>query len=283
MSDNGYCVSCNTDSGSLWAKNWEGYCIYKCRDCGLRWCGDPEEVCGDYSEAFVDQKNVSDLIERCLVFWPKLVAKAMASVAKAKNKASFTDVCVGGQSRCLDIGTGTGFLPLILRFVGAKEVWGLDLNEPTLEKLKTFGIKTHFGEIATLDENDFDFIFIHHVLEHVPQPLEFLKDIHSRLASEGLLHVFVPNEGSLMSKVKSLVSWLGLKSKKYRHLDVGHHLFYFTPDSLCKLLQKAGFEVKVCQTVRNYKKDSYFSRAMYAFLEMLDLAPAIEVVASKSC
>jgi len=73
-----------------------------------------------------------------------------------------------------------------------------------------------------------------HVLEHVPQPLEYLRQLRAMMSRNGTLLVAVPDFGGLQARVFGR-HWL--------HLDVPRHLFHFTAPSVTRLLDAAGFEV----------------------------------------
>ena len=84
---------------------------------------------------------------------------------------------------------------------------------------------------ASLDELDpnarFDVITMIHVLEHVADPVTYLKSLKARLNPGGKLYIDVPDV------------------ERYRSVADLHiaHIYHFTADSLARLLEKAGFGV----------------------------------------
>lgn len=79
----------------------------------------------------------------------------------------------------------------------------------------------------------YDAVHLSFVLEHVRDPLATLREIRGLLALGGVLCIVVPNEFNPLQK---RLRWRG-----YTPLHP-HHLNYFTPDSLRKLAERAGFE-----------------------------------------
>ena len=76
-----------------------------------------------------------------------------------------------------------------------------------------------------------DLITMSHVLEHIPEPLDFLSILRANsLSSGGILFLEVPNEPSQW--VKSQIDW--------QRKGLGH-VNYFTRQSLEFLLERAGF------------------------------------------
>jgi SAM-dependent methyltransferase len=97
---------------------------------------------------------------------------------------------------------------------------GACVNAPTLDGLKSFG--DGFFSAATLRS----------YLEHEMHPLAVLNEVHRVLKPGGVAIVKVPNYASLNRMVMG-AKWCG-----FRYPD---HLNYFTPKSLKKMGEKAGF------------------------------------------
>jgi SAM-dependent methyltransferase len=76
----------------------------------------------------------------------------------------------------------------------------------------------------------YDVVIAHHVLEHVPSPLETLRKLHGWLRPGGRLLVFVPYE-------------FERRYSKYRPDDSDQHLFSWTAQTAAFLIENAGFKV----------------------------------------
>ena len=87
-----------------------------------------------------------------------------------------------------------------------------------------------------------------HVLEHTQDPLAELRAARAVLAPGGVLHVGVPNLAGFTITLKSWQSRLRLKRKRWKHYGALHHLWFFTPRTLARLVGAAGFEVSGWET-----------------------------------
>jgi 2-polyprenyl-3-methyl-5-hydroxy-6-metoxy-1,4-benzoquinol methylase len=87
-------------------------------------------------------------------------------------------------------------------------------------------------EEMPLSNASFDLVTLLHVLEHVPDPRETLNACRALLRPGGALFVALPNAGSPEAC---------LFGSAWYHLDLPRHLWGFTPSSLTRLAQEAGF------------------------------------------
>ena len=121
----------------------------------------------------------------------------------------------------------------------ARQVYNLDVN-------------TGFFESGRIFDNMFDVITLFHVLEHLPQPQQLLKELVSaNLNKDGLLIIEVPNINSFQS---------ALAKEKWMHLDVPRHINHFSYIKLKELTEQTGLTVI---------RSSYFSIHL-GVLGMLD-------------
>jgi len=132
----------------------------------------------------------------------------------------------------LDIGAGTGAM---LEALGSKfSLLAYDFIEPDIN-LAAY-IKSRDTEIAKdlpsleASRKKYDVIFLNHVVEHMVDPMEFLKSIKSKLTEEGIVYIEVPHND--------------YKKKD----DVFPHTLFFTPDSLFRMVSKTGFNVLEIKT-----------------------------------
>lgn len=93
----------------------------------------------------------------------------------------------------LEIGCGAGGILEIFRDAGSG-VLGLDFDDEFLDIARARKINVARGSTELLCENDkFDLIILSHVLEHIVEPAEFLKDLIIFLNDGGLLYIEVPS------------------------------------------------------------------------------------------
>jgi SAM-dependent methyltransferase len=139
----------------------------------------------------------------------------------------------------LDIGCGTGWISKIW-VDSAACVTGLEPSQARGSIARERGIRVLTCYVEDLDVSEsFDLIVIRHVLEHLEQPAEILRRLHSRLNPGGLLLIIVPNIDCIGRKLFD-TNWTWV---------LPWHCNFFNPQSLRSLLQLTGFEpVNMYQT-----------------------------------
>lgn len=158
--------------------------------------------------------------------------KVVADVSSSQSKILF------------DIGCGEGFFMSFLEKMGWS-VYGTDYSEagikaqnPHLFEKVTFGNaetdlnnRIAFGEKYTL-------VNLGNILEHVTDPVYFIRLVKSLVDKDGLLRIVVPNDTSEFQK---LLKSLGKSNDEW--YCAPDHLSYFNFNSLKNFLTKEGFEV----------------------------------------
>lgn len=207
-------------------------------DFGLERCGGcslvrtlpvpPQEVMGEYyPEAYYAQPkgrrfpSLVQAIQACLYRWR--VRRLEGWLAPTRR-------------RVLDVGCGPGFL---LEAFRARDWTGVGLertDQAARHGRESLALDIHTGDLwdGRLAEGSFDAAVLWHVLEHVPDPAQWLVRLGALLEPGGLLLVSVPNFRSPEAR---------LAGPGWFHLDVPRHLVHFTSATLNCQLEEAGFEV----------------------------------------
>ena len=100
---------------------------------------------------------------------------------------------VSTRSRILDVGCGYGELLRYMHWLGFRHLTGVDPF--TRDSASAAGLRIVRGELADLDER-FDFVMLHHSLEHIPDPLGALGEVRRLLRRGGAVLVRVPLAGT---------------------------------------------------------------------------------------
>jgi len=103
----------------------------------------------------------------------------------------------------------------------AKQVYGIDVFTGTVPE-------------APFADESFDVVTASHYLEHVPNPLEVLATIRRLLKPNGLCLIGTPNVASLNARIFR-DCWFPLECPR--------HLYLYSPATIRRLLEKAGFAV----------------------------------------
>jgi CMP-N-acetylneuraminic acid synthetase/SAM-dependent methyltransferase len=135
-----------------------------------------------------------------------------------------------------DVGCGGGaFLDLVKGMAG--RTVAVELTEAYHPSLRARGHQTFPRASACAGQmaEQVDLVVSFSVIEHVPDPVTFLKEIRPLLAPGGKLLVSTPNRDDLLMR-RQLPEYLAFF---YRQV----HLFYFDAASLADTCRRAGYEV----------------------------------------
>lgn len=152
------------------------------------------------------------------------------------------------KGKVLDIGCGMGeFLEVSLE--KGWEAVGIDVSGWACRFLAERGFQNILQgtlEDAHFDDEEFDAVYLSHVLEHIPEPGPFLHEIRRVLKPGGLVLIEVPNEENfrLLYAVMNLLR--GRKAKKIGPHPA--HLNLFSRKTLGKFLSRAKLQPMVLRT-----------------------------------
>lgn len=136
------------------------------------------------------------------------------------------------NSRILDFGCGSGKLLQSLHYFGFNYLTGADAF---IEKdiFYPTGVKIYKSKLKEL-EPVFDLIMLHHSFEHLPDPLESLRQILRLMHQDSYCLIRIPLASYAWQKYG--VNWV--------QMDPPRHLFLYTENSFRLLAQKAGLIVE---------------------------------------
>ena len=144
-------------------------------------------------------------------------------------------------ARLLDVGCSTGTFAARAQQAGFQAA-GIDASRWAIERAKARHSGADFSsgslESASFPEQSFQVITLFDVLEHVHSPNEALACVRRWLGPGGLLILSLPNADS----------WVGRAMGKHWVLLLREHLWYFSPDTVGRLLERAGFELVSTRT-----------------------------------
>jgi 2-polyprenyl-3-methyl-5-hydroxy-6-metoxy-1,4-benzoquinol methylase len=132
----------------------------------------------------------------------------------------------------LDVGSGPGYFLKLAKESGARSLFAIEPAIQVHSQLRTMNIEILGENIGNVKvAAPLDLISCFQTLEHIPDPVDFLKKMFDFLDHDGLLVISVPNYNS----------WLRMfLGKKWPSYKVPEHLTYFNKDTLGLTLKKAG-------------------------------------------
>lgn len=152
------------------------------------------------------------------------------------------------KTATLDIGSGMGTY-----LYAAKKIYplcvGIDVSEQMGKYIEqTLGIKVFNVQFEDFDyPTKFSLIHMSHVIEHIPNPNEWLQKAKELLTPEGVLVVNVPHKYSISNRIQYFFYLLGIKkrvSSGWASPDrTPDHLFEPTIKSMKYIMEKNGFKI----------------------------------------
>jgi 2-polyprenyl-3-methyl-5-hydroxy-6-metoxy-1,4-benzoquinol methylase len=136
--------------------------------------------------------------------------------------------------RIFEVGCGDGNFLAYLRGHGW-QVHGSEYDPDTVSLVRRrHGIELFAGDVVggTPAGAPFDVIAAYHVLEHVYRPAEWLRALRRMIAPGGIIHLQVPNHGSLTRRLTG-AAWASVMFPQ--------HVYFYSPRTLSALLRREGF------------------------------------------
>ncbi len=151
--------------------------------------------------------------------------------------------------RALDIGCGNGvFTDVIKQALPKWDVYGAEISETAVLHAQERYPACNFL-VATdkaLSEQPFDFVFSHHVLEHVYNVREFLAEVNAKLQPQAAMLHICPcgNEGSLEDQISRMMKGgIDTTRENRRFFEEPGHLRRLTTNEVVNVVKDFGFQL----------------------------------------
>ena len=161
-----------------------------------------------------------------------------------KNKLGLINSLQPSKGRILDIGAGTGDFLFVAKQNGWRTI-GVEPSDKAKAIAKNKGV-SFVEKTSELESNSFDVITMWHVLEHVPDLENQIKELKRLLKPKGTLIIAVPNFKSFDAKHYGAF-WAAY--------DVPIHFWHFSKKAIKMLFQKEGMSL---EKVLPMKFDSFY-------------------------
>lgn len=136
----------------------------------------------------------------------------------------------------LDVGCGSGTLLGLMKRSGFRVI-GVDFSKEAAALAETEnGVQVVAGSLedARFPAHSFDIVTLFHVMEHVTNPRNVLREVARILRPEGSVVLQVPNIDSWQFRMFGS-HWYGL--------DIPRHVIDYSKDAMLRLLSDAGFTI----------------------------------------
>ena len=181
----------------------------------------------------------------------------------------FLSSLLPSQSTVFEIGAADGITAEYLTRHGYK-VYVYEPSKKFETSLKQSKSIMYIAGYANLREN-FDAIYLHHVFEHIPDPVHYLKELIPLLKKDGLILIQVPELTSQLRIIERVAKKsvytvfnkpyfsidmisCGISKESYNWFDAlaNDHITAYTVEGLSYVLQESGFAIeKIIQSTRN--------------------------------
>ena len=213
--------------------------LWECCDCDVLYADPaprPEDLAGLYGDADFDSSREAGYASRT---YGRMLSRIVTALPD--------------RSGAVDIGTGDGAFLKELLAAGFENVAGVEPSRAPIEaaepSIRPLILNGSFREDLFAPESK-SLITCFQTIEHLSQPLEFCTAARRALKAGGGLLLIGHNRRALSAKL------LGRKSPIY---DI-EHLQLFSPESLRRLLEIAGFSHVRLMTVFNRYPLQYWAR-----------------------
>lgn len=219
------CEFCNSENSIMYIES-ESVKYNKCNSCGLIFQHpviSQEEIANIYTENYFEYE-----IENQKNFF-NLMLLGLKDIEFDNIKKSLPN------KRVLDIGCATGMLLNHLKNDGF-ETYGVEICKESAEYAKKhYSLNVYENQLkdCEFEDNYFGLIHFSHLIEHVPNPNEFLRNVYRILSPNGYIILTTPNADGLFAK----------KYKEHWRAVMPQHLWLFTKKTLISFLKELGFTI----------------------------------------
>lgn len=171
--------------------------------------------------------------------------------------------------KALEIGGGFGAMTRVLIRSGVP----ISVVEPfSSYDFKGLGVEFHQNLNQVPNGQKFKWIFLIEVIEHVADPVEFMKDVSKLLEDDGKVFVTTPNARGVAAKFHEF---------RWRELANPTHLWLFSSDSLSQVFRGSGFSRINRQFSPIKYKSSFFKNFLLAITQRIGVDGGLRYVLSK--
>lgn len=269
--DQNNCIICGTKSNQLYDKltdiefntvkgEWR-LCQCENQNCTLTWLN-PMPLAEDIGKAYKNYYTHIDIAvnrHSCIVncyenirrgylayrygyqdnnvnFFHKLLSNVLYFFPIRKEGLDYPFNILKGLAKgnLLEIGCGAGNHLSLLKNWGW-DTKGLDFDKEAVKTATKKKLDVVCGDLLSQNylDDQFDVILMHHVIEHLPNPIEVIQECNRILKTNGYLIMITPNVGSLGRK---------LYGRSWRGLETPRHLYLYNKNSLKQLLSLSLFQ-----------------------------------------
>lgn len=212
----------------------------ECRNCGLIFCNPMPTL-----DVIIRANDALNIVH---------VSRGTVSQYKGGKQFTYKLKKIKERGILLDVGCAEGFF---LKGIEDNSNWkaeGLDIIKSAVDFANDkLGVKVYFGVLEDLQgcEEKYDYIRMNNIIEHVQNPINFLRKTNQILKKGGLVWCSTPNgvqDGAVLKTANKQGSILNL---------LENHFFYYKPKTLKKMFEYCGFGIikSYCEGIKHTLTD----------------------------
>ena len=149
--------------------------------------------------------------------------------------------------RICDVGCAYGQFIRMVQERGAVGT-GIEANAHFASAAQRTGLDVMHGLFPRClrDEDRFDIITFHDVLEHIPHPRDVVASCRQRLADDGILVLALPSSNGVFFRLSLALKMLGVRgpfNRLWQRQFFTPHVSYFNESNLTTLVTESGFDL----------------------------------------
>ncbi len=209
--------------------------VFECKDCTLQFSESNEDDVIATDRDFYHNIDIGyDVqIELARKILPQRIAAYERLLGRPLKSIIEVGCATGAYARAYD--------ELGIAYTGVE--FEREIAQKARERTQMNIIHANFMDLSFTQ--NFDVFFCSQVLEHVPNPADFLARAAS-ICGDGLIHVDVPNHNGLTSQIRKLIH-----PTEYGFIQPPHHMIAYNPKALAKLYARCGLKTIQCAALPN--------------------------------
>jgi 2-polyprenyl-3-methyl-5-hydroxy-6-metoxy-1,4-benzoquinol methylase len=176
--------------------------------------------------------------------------------------------------RFLDVGCSTGRVLQLASTMGFDAI-GLDYSKWAAEHCARLGFETRHGSLLGQwpEPAIFDVVHCCHTIEHVPDPLAYIREMHRLIKPGGQLMMAFPNYASIQRVILR---------DKWGPWCLDSHLWHFTAVQMRRLLRENGFAIASWRTLHGYTPDRPLKKRLLDIAAIVGFGDGCNIVAVRT-
>ena len=152
------------------------------------------------------------------------------NLSRSRLNLIYSKIKFNDEPKVVDIGAGNASLGIALK--ECYDEADYDVVEPDVEVRSKYGnwVNKQFSNISELEIGRYDLVIMNQVLEHVPDPLDFLGSVNNILKPESYVYIDVPYKDYLFKS------------------SAEPHILFWNKKSVSVLLEKTRLKTIFCDT-----------------------------------